>query len=213
MRTSELYQRYYGIYVGKVVNVEDPQRLGRIRIECAQFEESEADPLWAVVARPGGGGTSVFFTPDVGDQVIFGFQVGDVNGPVILGYAHHSGDHEPPEEVDAATKKHAIVTSIGSVVFDEENKQIVVTLNDPKSTITMKNDGITVDAGQNKVVLNAGHVFVGSGDATEPIPLGDKLKEWLNGHLHPTAIGPSGPPQIGVPTVLDLAFSTKNTVD
>src|SRR5262249_34707279 len=112
MRTSELYQRYYGIYCGKVVSVEDPQRLGRIRIECAQFEESEADPLWAVVARPGGGGTSVFFTPDVGDQVIFGFQVGDVNGPVILGYAHHSGEREPPEEVDAATKKHAIVTSI-----------------------------------------------------------------------------------------------------
>jgi hypothetical protein len=24
MRTSELYQRYYGIYVGKVVSVEDP---------------------------------------------------------------------------------------------------------------------------------------------------------------------------------------------
>jgi len=213
MRTSELYQRYYGIYVGKVVSVEDPQRLGRIRIECAQFEESEADPLWAVVARPGGGGTSVFFTPDVGDQVIFGFQVGDVNGPVILGYAHHSGDHEPPQEVDAATKKHAIVTSIGSVVFDEENKQIVVTLNDPKSTITMKNDGITLDVGSNNVFVKAGNVFVGSGDAKEHIPLGDTLSKWLQGHTHPTAMGPSGQPTNDFPFPIDQVLSKKNTVD
>src|SRR5262245_45690111 len=120
MRTTDLTQRYYGLYVGKVVSVEDPQKLGRIRLECDQYGDSTDDPLWAVVARPGGGQTSVFFTPNEGDQVIFGFQVGDVNGPVVLGYAHNSDERPVPEQVQASPKKHGLVTSIGSLVFDED---------------------------------------------------------------------------------------------
>jgi phage baseplate assembly protein gpV len=211
MRTGDLYQRYYGLYVGKVVSVDDPQKTGRIRLKCDQFADSDTDPLWAVVARPAGGATSVFFTPNEGDQVVFGYQVGDVNGPVVLGYAHNSGDQKPPQEVDAATKKHGIVTSIGSVVFDENAKQIVVTLNDPKSTITMNDKGITLEA--SKVVLKA-VVAVGDENPTHPIPLGDKLIQWLQAHTHPTAMGPSGPP-IPVPAIpdLQLVLSTKHNSD
>jgi hypothetical protein len=64
MRTNELYQRYYGLYLGTVVDVKDPQQIGRIRLQCHQFTDSDDDPLWATVARPGGGATSVFFTPN-----------------------------------------------------------------------------------------------------------------------------------------------------
>jgi hypothetical protein len=213
MRTGELYQRYYGLYLGKVVDVKDPQQIGRIRLECDQFTDSEDDPLWATVARPGGGATSVFFTPNEGDQVIFGFQVGDVNGPVILGYAHNSGDQKPPDQVSADSKKHGIVTSIGSVVFDEDAKKIVVTFGSSSpSTVTLNGDGITLDT-EGKVIINAGNVFVGNGNATEAIPLGTTLQRWLATHTHPTAMGPSGPPLDGMPVLLATAFSEKNTVD
>ena len=213
MRTGELYQRYYGLYLGKVVDVKDPQQIGRIRLQCDQFTDSEDDPLWATVARPGGGATSVFFTPNEGDQVIFGFQVGDVNGPVILGYAHNSGDQKPPDQVSADSKKHGIVTSIGSVVFDEDAKKIVVTFGSSSpSTVTLNGDGITLDT-EGKVIVNAGNVFVGNGNATEAIPLGTTLQRWLATHTHPTGMGPSGPPLDGMPVFLATAFSEKNTVD
>lgn len=214
MRTNELYQRYYGLYLGKVVDVKDPQQIGRIRLQCDQFTDSEDDPLWATVARPGGGATSVFFTPNQGDQVIFGFQVGDVNGPVILGYAHNSGDQKPPEQVSADSKKHGVVTAIGSVVFDEDAKKIVVTFtgSSSPSTVTLNGDGITLDT-EGKVTINAGNVFVGDGNATEAIPLGTTLQRWLAGHTHPTAMGPSGIPTPFTPSDLTLAFSKKNTVD
>ena len=214
MRTNELYQRYYGLYLGKVVDVKDPQQIGRIRLQCDQFTDSEDDPLWATVARPGGGATSVFFTPNQGDQVIFGFQVGDVNGPVILGYAHNSGDQKPPEQVSADPKKHGIVTSIGSVVFDEDAKKIVVTFSGSSSpsTITMDSDGITLDT-ESKVIVNAANVFVGSGSANEPLPLGNQLATWLRTHFHPSAMGPTLPPDPSVLANLDTILSKKNTVD
>ncbi len=212
MRTGELYQRYYGLYLGKVVDVKDPQQIGRIRLQCDQFTDSEDDPLWATVARPGGGATSVFFTPNQGDQVIFGFQVGDVNGPVILGYAHNSGDQKPPEQVSADSKKHGIVTSIGSVVFDEDAKKIVVTFNGSSSpsSVTLEDGGITLET-DAKVIVKASNVFVGSDSASEPIPLGSQLVKWLQTHTHPTAMGPTlGPLQV---VTLEQILSKKNTVD
>jgi len=214
MRTNELYQRYYGLHIGKVVQVNDPLKIGRIRLECPQFtDDPQTDPLWATVCRPGGGATSVFFTPNEGDQVIFGFEVGDVNGPVILGYAHNSKEQKPPQEVSAEQKKHGIVTAIGSVVFDEDGKKIVVTFNgDSPSTVTMNADGITLDT-KGKVVVNAGNVFIGSDTATEPIPLGNQLATWLRTHFHPSGMGPTAPPDPSVLATLDSILSPKNTVD
>src|SRR6266849_2615331 len=90
MRTGDLYQRYYGLYLGTVVDVNDPQKLGRVRIKCDQYEDFQDDPTWCSVARPAAGQTSVLFTPKEGDQVVFAFLVGDVNEPIILGYAHQS---------------------------------------------------------------------------------------------------------------------------
>jgi hypothetical protein len=213
MRTGDLYQRYYGLYVGKVVSVDDPQNIGRIRLQCDQYVDSKDDPLWAVVARPGGGDTSVFFTPNEGDQVIFGFQVGDVNGPVVLGYAHNSGDRPPPDQVAASPKKkHGIVTSIGSLVFDEDQNQIVITFSggSSPSTITMDGGGIRLET-DGDILLKASHVKVGSEGAVEPIPLGTSLQTWLAAHTHPTAMGPTA---VAV-NVGDLGsiVSSKNTVD
>jgi len=189
MRTNELYQRYYGLHIGKVADVNDPLKIGRIRLDCPQFtDDPKEDPLWATVCRPGGGGTSVFFTPNLGDQVIFGFEVGDVNGPVILGYAHNSQDQKPPQEVSADDKKHGIVTAIGSLIFDETQKQIVVTFKGSSgdSVITIDDNGITLST--------PGAVLIGDKQAQQPIPLGTFLQAWLLGHTHPTAMGPSGMP-------------------
>jgi hypothetical protein len=214
MRTGELYQRYYGLYVGKVVSVEDPQKIGRIRLECDQFTDSDDDPLWATVARPAGGGTSVFFTPNDGDQVIFGFQVGDVNGPVVLGYAHNSGDQQPPEQVSASPKKHGVVTSLGSLVFDEDAKKIVITFNGSStSSITMDDNGITLQS--DHVLLKSPEVLIGDTTTAQPIPLGTFLQTWLLGHTHPTAMGPSGMPLTVPGFSLDAneILSTKHKLD
>lgn len=206
MRTNELYQRYYGLYLGTVVDVKDPQQIGRIRLQCHQFTDSDDDPLWATVARPGGGATSVFFTPNEGDQVIFGFQVGDVNGPVILGYAHNSGDQKPPDQVSADSKKHGIVTSIGSLIFDEDGKKIVLTFKGSSgdSVMTIDDNGITLST--------PGAVLIGDANASQPIPLGNNLLDWLSNHMHPTAMGPSGNPILTSPPIQPI-LSTKHKLD
>jgi uncharacterized protein involved in type VI secretion and phage assembly len=188
MRTGELYQRYYGLYVATVVDVNDPEKLGRVRLETDQFDDSKDDPVWAAVARPAGGvDTSVFFTPKTGDQVIIGYIVGDVNEPVVMGYAH-SKKLPKPSQVD--TKKHGVVTNIGSVVFDEDAKKITVTFSagGPESTFVMSNDGIEIKAPHIK--MNADTVCIND----QAVVLKNFIDFVYNQHMHPTAFGPTAIP-------------------
>jgi hypothetical protein len=146
MRTGQLSQRYYGHYIASVVDVDDPDHLGRIRVQADQFSDTSDQPIWASIVRPSAGDkTGVYFTPKNGDQVILGFIAGDVREPIVLGYAHSSQNAPDTSLVD--TQKHGIVTTIGSVVFDEQNGTITVTLVGPtQSVVTMdKNSGITID--------------------------------------------------------------------
>lgn len=52
------------------------------------------------------------------------------------------------------------------------------------------NSKIVLDATGNITVESAGNVFLGGGDASEGVPLGDTLKQWLDGHTHGTTPGP-----------------------
>ena len=154
MRTGELYQRYYGVFLGTVLSVDDPEKLGRVRIECDQFEDASDDAIWAAVVRPAAGEkTSVFFTPKKGDQVVLGYLAGDVGEPVILGYAH-SQKAPPPKEV--GTKRHGIVTDVGRVIFDEDEGSITVTFSAAtealESFIRLDSTGITISGPRVSVI-------------------------------------------------------------
>jgi hypothetical protein len=149
MRTGELYQRYYGHYMATVVDVNDPQKLGRVRLQSAQFTDTMDQPIWASVSRPSAGNkTGVFFTPKKGDQVVISYVAGDVREPMIVGYAHSTQSAPDPQLVGPT--KHGIVTSIGSAVFDEGGNTITVTLiGPPQQTLTFdKVKGTQIDFGQ-----------------------------------------------------------------
>lgn len=156
MRTGEHYQRYYGIYVGTVSAVDsegdpkrDPKRLGRIRIECDQFQDQIDNPIWANVVRAGGGETSVFFTPKVGDQVVFSFIAGDVNFPIILGYAHSEDPRQLPPP-DVTPEKHAIVTKTFRIDINEKAKERKLRLTNRES-----GDFIEFDAEDKSITISA----------------------------------------------------------
>ena len=169
MRTGELSQRYFGLYLATVRDVSDPEGLGRVRIEADQFDDS-GDPIWASVARPmASSDATVFFTPRQGDQVIVGYLVGDSDEPIIIGYSH-SQKASPSDLV--AEKKHGIVTSIGSLVFDEEDSAITLTFAGAlASSIRLDKDGITIKAPNVKIEASGPGPGISISALTAPITL------------------------------------------
>jgi uncharacterized protein involved in type VI secretion and phage assembly len=164
MRTGELYQRYFGHYLATVIDVNDPQKLGRIRVQSDQFGDTMDQPIWASISRPAAGNKQgVFFTPKNGDQVILGFIAGDVREPMVMGYAHST--QAAPASV-VGTQQHGIVTSIGSVVFDEQNSIITVAFTgSPQSKVTLNSSGITLQVGDStSVTLDSSSITLKAAD-------------------------------------------------
>ncbi|MBV7266243.1 phage baseplate assembly protein V [Erythrobacter ani] len=84
-----------GLVIGSVIENEDPDNQGRIRVSYSGIDQSlESDwiPYSAPFAGPDRG---LFFIPELDDEVIIGFLHGDFNHPIVLG-SMWNGQAEAP---------------------------------------------------------------------------------------------------------------------
>ncbi|GLZ39459.1 type IV secretion protein Rhs [Actinokineospora sp. NBRC 105648] len=74
-----------GVVCAVVTNVADPDKKGRVKVALPWLAANyESD--WARVAHPGAGRRSgTLFSPEVGDEVLVGFEFGDPRRPYVLG--------------------------------------------------------------------------------------------------------------------------------
>jgi phage protein D len=74
-----------GLYCGVVTNNNDPQKVGRVKVALPWLSpEYETD--WSPVAQVGAGRRSgALFLPEVGDEVLAGFEFGDARRPYVIG--------------------------------------------------------------------------------------------------------------------------------
>jgi uncharacterized protein involved in type VI secretion and phage assembly len=74
----------FGLARAQVVDVRDPDSAGRIKVKFPWLPREVE--TWARVSLPlGGNRTGLWALPEVGDEVIVGFEHGDVRRPIILG--------------------------------------------------------------------------------------------------------------------------------
>ncbi|HEV2779749.1 MAG TPA: phage baseplate assembly protein V [Actinophytocola sp.] len=74
-----------GLVCGVITNCKDPDKKGRVKVALPWLSPNyESD--WARVAHPGAGRRSgTLFPPEVGDEVLIGFEFGDPRRPYVLG--------------------------------------------------------------------------------------------------------------------------------
>lgn len=89
-----------GLYVGYVVQRDDPEQLGRVKICVPGVLEPES--AWAWPLGTGGGGSKdagLFAVPDLGAEVGVFFNRGDVEAPYFLtaNWGKPNGESEVPE--------------------------------------------------------------------------------------------------------------------
>ncbi len=82
---EEVKKKFYGVTVGKVINLLDPMTLSRVQVQLPFIDSLDLGP-WARVAVPMAGIThGTYFIPNIGDEVLVAFEHGDVNAPYIIG--------------------------------------------------------------------------------------------------------------------------------
>jgi len=167
-----------GVTLAKVTNLNDPDKLGRVKCAflTANTEAKELD--WAYVVTPFASADSgVFFMPNVGDVVLVAFDGGDVRRPFVIGSIWGKQATPPQKLTDGKNENFLIKTPNGSEILfaDKKGEEIVtvstakgnkvtldekakkIELTDGKSTISMERDSgtVTLDC-KSKLVIKVG---------------------------------------------------------
>ncbi|MFC6016058.1 VgrG-related protein [Plantactinospora solaniradicis] len=88
-----------GLVTGIVTNNDDPERLGRVKVTFPTLSADD-ESTWARVAAPGAGpGRGLQWLPEVDDEVLVGFEFGDLARPVVLGGVWSRQDQPPQPDV------------------------------------------------------------------------------------------------------------------
>ncbi len=173
------------VTTGKVVENWDSKHPGMVKVELFLGESGKNKTDWVRVAQPyAGKDRGMYFLPEVGDEVVLAFNMGDRDHPIVIGCLWNQVDTIPKDT--AAEKNHVkrVKTKGGhELVFSEESGKESITLHTPgnltlvmedeKKTITIRDgDGknlVTVDGKNGAVTVTAEKKLVlkaGSGSLT-----------------------------------------------
>lgn len=119
-----------GLVTGIVTNNDDPDKLGRVKVALPWLApDYESD--WARVSQiVAGAGWGAIFTPEVGDEVLLGFEQGDARRPYVLGGLLNGnsevdlgGDATKAQGMSSQVVKAGFRSHTGfGLVFDDERQ-------------------------------------------------------------------------------------------
>jgi phage protein D/phage baseplate assembly protein gpV len=147
----------FGLAVGVVTDNQDPQRLGRVKIWLPWLTGSDAS-YWARVIAPGAGNDrGIWFMPEINDQVLVGFEYGDIHYPYVLGGLWNQDNPPPSGEVD----KRVLRSRLGHTITLDDSGSGSITIEDPSGNRVKIDTGsraMTIDIGGNIDITAQGNL-------------------------------------------------------
>lgn len=165
-RAQTTDKRYFGVVEALVVDVIDPDKEGRVKIQFPWFDEDMVTEYCRVRQFYAGNGYGAFFVPEKGDEVLVAFIHGDMRMPMILG-GLYNGKDKPPSDRQKDKDQKMIRTKAGhELVFDDSEKERriklttagkhVLDLDDKDKKVFLKTTSghsLELDDKNNKVTL------------------------------------------------------------
>lgn len=167
----------------KVKDNEDPNNLGRIRVQFdwqAQLEDDMMTP-WLRMAQPyAGGGKGFSFIPEIGEEVMIDFEGGNAERPYVKGTLYNGVDDVDGAWV-ASNNNHnqvkAIRTRNGHTIeihdegndgyiriYDNEKENYILTFSTDQKLIKLESTGNIELYAKNDIIMHAGHDINASAD-------------------------------------------------
>ena len=161
---------YYGVYVGLVTDVQDPNGQGRVRVRLPWTTDPDGDvfELWARVATMmAGRDRGSWFIPEPDDEVILAFEGGCPWSPIVVG-AVWNGVDTPPESMDGNNNLRSITSRSGiRVTFDDTDGGVQFIVETPGGQKVVCADTPAsidlTDSNGNQVTLDASGVTISNG--------------------------------------------------
>lgn len=152
----------------KVVENKDEQKLGRIRVQFPwqEIQSKDMKTPWLRIAVPYAGASKGHqFVPEIGEEVMVGFEMNNAERPYIIGSFYNGGNGKPDEnwavskDEDGTTNNiKAIRTRNGhTILFNDKGDAGLLEIYDSKNNTYH----ITLSADEKKITIySAGNVEV-----------------------------------------------------
>ncbi len=158
--------------LAQVIDVADPQQLGRIRVRYYWPVETPADAEtgWVRVSTPySGDGKGQLFTPEPHSQVLVGYEQGQAEFPVVLGNLFHPQNAQKAKYSTPHNHLKGLQTAGGNkvVMSDTKDAQTILLSNSNKKTtaitVSFENDGKVHIMSAGPVVVNGSSIRLEAG--------------------------------------------------
>lgn len=206
-----------GLAIGIVNDINDPEQLGRVRVSLPWLSEDFVSD-WARTVQPGAGKERGWLVlPEVGDEVLVGWEQGDPRRPVVFGGLYNGIDrpsNKPITVLDSGTgavNRRSMVSRLGhridlldqagqatGITLATGDDKITVQLDAQQTKVTVHSDGTVLIEGPQGVVVDA---------ASAPLELkGGKVT--ISGSQGVTVDGGGGNVAVKAGAQLDLSGAT-----
>jgi len=170
----------YGVVVATVTSVEDPEKLGRVKVSYPWLGV-DAEGTWARVTAPmAGNGMGIYFMPEINDEVLVAFEHGDGRFPFVIG-SLWNGKAMPPLKLGEGKNDVRLIKSRSGHVIrltDENGKEKIeiidksgknhVSIDTATNTITIASDkDVTISAPNGAIKLAAQKIEITSSADTK----------------------------------------------
>jgi len=154
--------KIYGVAVGIVTNIEDPENLGRVKVKFPH-RNGDRDTDWVYVATPmAGASRGMHLLPEVNDEVLLAFNHGNIDEPYVIGCLWNGKDKPPQTAVyeQGKVKIRKFKTTRGhEVTFTDKQGEDKIEVKTPGgNTVIMEDQAkkITVKdaSGNNSIILD-----------------------------------------------------------
>ncbi|WP_240762110.1 phage baseplate assembly protein V [Paenibacillus thalictri] len=150
-----------GVYIGIVADNKDPENLGRLKLKIPIIDDKKMFDWARMTTMMAGKDRGSLFIPEIGDEVLVAFQMGDIREPIVIGCLWNK-NQPPPAGKDEKNNIRKLTSRSGhEVTFDDkenEGKISVKTKKGHKLELQEKNDTITLEesSGQNVITIKGG---------------------------------------------------------
>ncbi|NYI03895.1 VgrG-related protein [Allostreptomyces psammosilenae] len=149
--------RWPGLVSGTVTDTKDPERLGRVKVRFPWLSDDYASD-WARTAQFAGASGQEAFVPEVGEEVLVGFEQGHLDRPYVLAGLYNGKDRPTREGGELIDRTSGVVNRRSFALHGRDRVELHDAATGARGVRLLSGDGkltINLDRSATSIVVHS----------------------------------------------------------